>query len=76
MKKDDILKGKFNKKLIDSLTTEQKSDWIYTLHDPKQFPKPLKDVDDVGAKNIVKFLKLCITTNTDNVEWYLLHIID
>jgi hypothetical protein len=83
MNKKDILKGKFDKKSVDSLSTKEKSDMIYSLHSPctkevsaRLKPHPLEGIGEFGIENITKFLKLCMKTNQDNVEWFLLHITD
>jgi hypothetical protein len=35
-----------------------------------------KNIGEVRIKNIIEFLKLCLETNQDNIEWFLLHIVD
>ena len=81
MNKTDILNGKFNKKVVNSLSKEEKTDLIFSLHDSEvdRFPftrKPLSNIGPIKIKNIIKFLKLCIDTNLDNIEWYLFHLVD
>lgn len=90
MKKIDILKGKFNEESVNSLSVKEKSDLIFSLHDRKKIidedyeggihytrPKEvLRNINDIQIKNIINFLKLCLSTNKDNVEWFLLYIVD
>jgi len=79
MNKQDILKGDFDEDSIDALTHEEKSDLIYSFHSKEEGAysnSPLKDLNEEEIENIIKFLKLCMKTNQDNVEWFLLHILD
>lgn len=79
MKKSDILSGNFSKETVDSLSVDEKSKLIYSFHCKKRsaYDRYLfKNIGEVRIKNMIEFLKLCLETNQDNVEWFLLHIVD